>query len=498
MVLERRNGKIDSDSQIIAWLSDIPGDFTAERPSSCSHSITSRPSRPPSPTRKRRRRPASSDSGGLPAYTSTDTHPNNALRSPPASSRSMSDDAGREPRTPRSKRQKVATANEDQDNNNGRGAIVGGDDGDIEGEEPTPRVRKAPSLAVSSLSHKAPSGTSSIASGTSSPTKQFEGIALKDDGIEKKTLQKGVSGVPDALNKLLDALEDVADGYGIISTADKAQFEAWAATDPTFPKLRDAMFDDNPHGLPSTPPLDAVLNIAAWARRCSESNAHEDTWNTYVHFPVLCLAAYETQLRPQLMNVDMCTHADVIREYHHLPIPSKRVDFVLHCRPASCAADDPERAASHAIDKVRGGRPLLSINHTDLQGLNDAPICTSIETKRQHRASDAAELQIGVWHAAQWKMLEQMAAPRLGGLDGCAFLPGVIIAGHDWFFVATTRKGEKTILWHDFLLGSSKSVIGLYKIIRGLQYLIRDGLTRYWPWFKRTILDLDLPSSSAD
>lgn len=87
----------------------------------------------------------------------------------------------------------------------------------------------------------------------------------------------------------------------------QATVEARAATDPSFPKLRDFMFNApvQDHGLGRTPPIDAVLNIANWARRCSESNAHEDTWNAYVHLPLLALAVYGTQLKPQLMNVDM-------------------------------------------------------------------------------------------------------------------------------------------------------------------------------------------------
>ena len=112
-------------------------------------------------------------------------------------------------------------------------------------------------------------------------------------------------------------------------------------------------------------------------------------------------------------------------------------------------------------------------------GLNDGPIRISIETKQQHRTGDAAELQISTWHMEQWEMLSQMAIPLSGGLGGYAFLPGVILSGHDWYLVVRMREREKTILWNDVLFGLSRSVVGSYKIIRGLQDLMRDGLTWY-------------------
>ncbi|RMZ82705.1 hypothetical protein DV738_g1463, partial [Chaetothyriales sp. CBS 135597] len=384
------------------------------------------------------------------------------------------------PHTPQSKRQKLTTTAR---RHTPQQPSAGGDNDDV---DPTPRAaaRKTPSLA-SSRETKTTASSSSYASGTSSPAKHFRAIALQQDGIERRILEKAAHGMPDQLTLLLRDLENVANGIGIISTEHKSSIETQAAADPTLPSFPSYMFDATTarESLGPTPPLEAVLGMARWAKHCIKTDAHEDTWNAYVHFPLLCLAVYGSyHQKSQLMNVEMCTRADIIQEYRHLPIPSKRVDFVLHCSP-SLSGDG---ATASAIDRVRESRPLLSINHTDLSCLISSPICTSIETKRQYGDGHKAELQIGVWHAAQWKMLSQITRPKA---EACAFLPGVIISGHEWRFIATTVEGgQKTVLWTDYLFGSSSDAVGIYKIIHGIQYLLRDGRERYWPWFRENAL----------
>ena len=118
-------------------------------------------------------------------------------------------------------------------------------------------------------------------------------------------------------------------------------------------------------------------------------------------------------------------------------------------------------AAAQRIDALRASLPLSSINHTDYEALANRPVSVSIETKRVGGNTAEAELQMGVWQAAQWNMLAQ----RLGVGDGgrgdsgknkkqqqreeqvarLGFLPGIIIRGHDWMFAATSRSGDKTV-----------------------------------------------------
>ncbi|KAH7308989.1 hypothetical protein B0I35DRAFT_412854 [Stachybotrys elegans] len=74
------------------------------------------------------------------------------------------------------------------------------------------------------------------------------------------------------------------------------------------------------------------------------------------------------------------------------------------------------------------------------------PITVSIETKKSEGFEEVV-LQIGVWHAAHWTYLDRIAKKRNTHLDGLEFLPGLIVSGADWYFVASTRQGHKTTLW---------------------------------------------------
>jgi hypothetical protein len=49
---------------------------------------------------------------------------------------------------------------------------------------------------------------------------------------------------------------------------------------------------------------------------------------------------------------------------------------------------------------------------------------------------------MAAWQVAQWSFLEAQAG---GAVENLAFLPGVIEQGHEWKFVATTRKDNKTV-----------------------------------------------------
>lgn len=109
------------------------------------------------------------------------------------------------------------------------------------------------------------------------------------------------------------------------------------------------------------------------------------------------------------------------------------VDYVMCVEPQH----DPADAA--AVDKaIRAFRTSLAdqvVNHTSFPALRSRPIAVSIETKRRGRGQDVAELQIGTWHAAQWSFLARHSGD---GLRHLAFLPAVVVQGHQWCFAAST------------------------------------------------------------
>ncbi|CAI4213260.1 unnamed protein product [Parascedosporium putredinis] len=163
----------------------------------------------------------------------------------------------------------------------------------------------------------------------------------------------------------------------------------------------------------------------------------------------------------KLVGFDECSTAGIIKEYVPCSASGKKVDFCIYVDPSYSTA--PE--SSRQISTLRRSLPLHSINITDLEAVNKTPIAVSIETKRANAALDQAELQIGVWQAAQWNMLEALVTQRVarsvtasgaqgvGGvehkvaeaLERLPFLPALIVHGHEWKLAATTREGKKTV-----------------------------------------------------
>lgn len=182
------------------------------------------------------------------------------------------------------------------------------------------------------------------------------------------------------------------------------------------------------------------------------------------------------------------------------------------------------RAALKAIQALRRKLPSQAINHTDFLPLRNRVLAVSVETKpppgTDSGKSREAELQIGVWHCAQWRLLEQLVGiahaqirtPRATIVrDGEAtaattslhavpqqppslppFLPAIIVRGHEWSFVATTRQpvDGQTVLWLEAPFGSTGSPLGIYKAVWGIRRLARWADEAYWPWFRAAVLRL--------
>ncbi|KAF3768496.1 hypothetical protein M406DRAFT_286427 [Cryphonectria parasitica EP155] len=214
-----------------------------------------------------------------------------------------------------------------------------------------------------------------------------------------------------------------------------------------------------------TPSVDQVLCVLDWAQQCALRAAEEAMWNSAVHFPLLKMAVHGGGRVPAggdttTVGLTQCTTARIIQEY--LPIYA-----------------------------IRQSSLWQSINHTFFEGLLDRPIVLSCESKRlDSEGTIQATLQIGLWHAAQWKHLKTLAVQQQSSSQLPTFLPAVIISGHDWLFAATTQVQNKTILWKEYPFGHTRDAWGVYRIICGLQRLKAWALNDYWPWYRGHILGL--------
>lgn len=156
--------------------------------------------------------------------------------------------------------------------------------------------------------------------------------------------------------------------------------------------------------------------------------------------------------------------------------------------------------------------PFQSVNQTEYPALLQRPIALSIETKVTGQNWTEAVNQISVWLLAQWDALDDLVSrsqaqdgdassnvdagdadapkPSAAATAGLVFLPGLVVLGHDWYFVAMTRSPDgKSRLYNRVLIGSTQSTEGVYQVIAVLQLLGRNIENHYWPWFERTILN---------
>ncbi|KAH6999271.1 hypothetical protein EDB80DRAFT_583949 [Ilyonectria destructans] len=73
-------------------------------------------------------------------------------------------------------------------------------------------------------------------------------------------------------------------------------------------------------------------------------------------------------------------------------------------------------------------------------------------------------------------------------LSHLGFIPGIIVQGHKWLFVLSTREGQKTILWTERQFGSTQSILEVYQIVAGLRELAAWARDVYIPWFQEHVL----------
>ncbi|KAI0410205.1 hypothetical protein F5X98DRAFT_382121 [Xylaria grammica] len=306
----------------------------------------------------------------------------------------------------------------------------------------------------------------------------------------------GSDDFPDSLRKLLDPIKRATTlCQGLLFDVEREKIRRFAQYDPTHRRnfeecyKHDALFintfadqfdpvhlHDHIQYLEPT----FVAFILDQARQCDEYFHPEDTWNMMVRYPLMRTAVmgdiYEHGVYRKgkpLLRVVPCTTASLVATYKSHDAPAHNVDFAIVLEPK------PATAAAARIDARREGMPGLSINHTDSAGLLNRPIVISVEAKRANDSSEKARVRLMAWLAAQWAKLESMTdrPPEI--------LPGVIIEGHDWHLVVSTRAkdGEK-FLWHKHHFGSTSTPLGVYKISWTLRYLSRWAVDAYWVWFQ--------------
>lgn len=165
--------------------------------------------------------------------------------------------------------------------------------GENEDHDRTPKPKRARSLRSDSehslSSHL--SYRSSQVSGQSSPRKQLLNLKLDTRGIEFRDLVL-FEDKPSELEDVLDDIELVMEGKGIVSTSQKDALMAASRSSKDFKWAARGgwYFSTDRDAIGHTPSPEDVGRILAAAAECSSNSHHEANWNMEVHNPLLSLA----------------------------------------------------------------------------------------------------------------------------------------------------------------------------------------------------------------
>ncbi|KAL3303748.1 hypothetical protein RB213_001121 [Colletotrichum asianum] len=333
-----------------------------------------------------------------------------------------------------------------------------------------------------------------------SPRKQKAVMGL-EEAIESVSFGSGMDR-PALLDDLESRIETLAEGSGIVSPTHKNSLVSQAQRSRQFSWVKNKSFARIPprraaqdstllssrDQLGPTPTVEWVKEIWRQADDAEKVGHHEGQWNCAVHYPLLYAALRHFQ--------QMGIHADYAR-FDKIAHHNKRVDFCVYVK------DDPPELIATTL-----ASPFQSINHTDTAGLLQRPIALSVETKLTGHDWTQAQNQMAAWLLAHWDMLDDLVTRVRGGVvvprtgddtrrprpspaaaAGLTLLPGIIVQGHEWYFVAATRAANgKTNLWHKIPFGSTQTIEGIYKVFAVLQLLGNWIQETYWPWFRRVIL----------
>ncbi|KAH7308551.1 hypothetical protein B0I35DRAFT_360854 [Stachybotrys elegans] len=225
-----------------------------------------------------------------------------------------------------------------------------------------------------------------------------------------------------------------------------------------------------------------AVRIATRSADCSRMLSDELAWNNHVHSPLLDMLVHDMQDAPgqDMLDFLSCTTTTVDPAYHRFPDSASRVDYVLQLFPERDTTISPHG------DALLRMRPCF--NWTADRLLQQYPLAISIETKRYGGDTVKGEQQLGIWHAAHWEFLISRAGQDAA--EALGILPSVVIQGHTWSLVVSTRHQGTTTILCSMEFGSTVSVTGVFQVLAGMRRLRSWSLDVLWPWYKQHLPEL--------
>ncbi|KAH7183350.1 uncharacterized protein B0J16DRAFT_401651 [Fusarium flagelliforme] len=200
------------------------------------------------------------------------------------------------------------------------------------------------------------------------------------------------------------------------------------------------------------------------AHKCHSRQYDQAGWNNLVHTPIIDAATKDVGHGIGHWHLDFmpCERAAVAPSYERELAVRPRVDYMFFMVPYS---DDGKGLLNlhSTLDEIT--------NFTNYRPIYKYPINLSIKSKDPH---------------AQWKHLGLAIGDEIAQLE---FMPGIIVEGHEWKFVATTFQDGKVTLWSSLSIGSTTTQLGVLRIMASIKETSKWILNEFWPWYKANGLD---------
>ncbi|KIX03297.1 uncharacterized protein Z518_06849 [Rhinocladiella mackenziei CBS 650.93] len=373
------------------------------------------------------------------------------------------------------------------------------EDNDAAQEDLTPRPRAPnPTLAqtkgsayVPALQNKTASGLGSMEPSDSSagnskatsksPVKRMGDLLFAKMPIRYEDLSKNLEKLPSDARGLYEKLRAVGWATGVLPAHIKDEIsECNNETDLLLPHMFDETSIANTRSRTQLLwELRYVKKICDATSQCSLDQEAEPSWNCIVHSPILDLAleACKGVVFRNVTTAKICPAFDH-RDVGGRSLQSKMVDFTINL----VTDKDMERRIIELLD---GQHPnLRTINQSMYHPLRFAPAFVSVETKGPGGSVQDADIQLGVWASAYFKRIRKLC--KNGPVQ--IALPLLYVYGDQWFlmFACDTADGAKIL--SRFLVGTTSTVLGCYKVITAIRILSEWGTTNFQQWFESLVL----------
>ncbi|KAF5593028.1 hypothetical protein FPCIR_5435 [Fusarium pseudocircinatum] len=320
-------------------------------------------------------------------------------------------------------------------------------------------------------------------------------IPLPVPSVQTTRLEPNIGPPPTALTTLLERINDMYAGRGILSSQLRKimvdaprilslQEMTWASG-----RESDVHYSPQRHELGDMPsPMD-VDKLMCRAALCAKTDTPPSEWNMEVVQKVLELSFRDSGLvvGQDLVDFRCSTDGVIVRDYHPYLGSPQPPDFCVYVEP-TC---DAEPDMPFIIKDFQKNCNVYPFNHIDLKSLQHRPIAFHVHTLAQNTNTELQRVRASF--AAHLGFLRRLVRLRerhdyfsLGRHGLPEFLPGVIVHKHNWF-LSILKPGEENARF--YRIGDTATSMGVFKIVYALQVL-RDWVkTEYWPWMHKLLFE---------